>query len=477
MNTQEAVLKLFSGRLALALLKFGAIAGFTQALGAGAIGSYFLFQTVVGLVGIPGDLGISATAEQQLSSSEPPGEVISTTVLVKAGLLLPWLLGLLAAGPYVEQYIGVEGILPFALAGLVAGQVQNLSLRLLSGQLRVEQTALLKVAGRFSWAVVGAGLVVAGWGATAVIAAHVVGNVVTALGAVARLDLTLDRPRLRRARSLLSFGRYVFIGSVGGFVYSWMDVALLRLFVPPSLIGAYELAWRVASLSMMLTQAIRRALFPQISSWYADGDLDEIEAAFRRWLQMPLYLTIPAFAGAVVLGKDVLGTLFGTGVVVAYPVLVVFMVEKVLRSVHMILSPSLFAMDQPELAYRGSIASVVANLGLNLLLIPVFGLVGAAVATTLSSVVSVVVNAAYVSRFVQIQPPWHRIGWSALSAAAMAVCVALVRPSLPAGWPRVLLGVGTGVAVFLGLLLVRSDIRMELNGMLVELQERPATDE
>lgn len=469
MNIRESVLKLFSGSVVVTLVEFCALVGFTRVGGTEAIGYFFVFQAVVGMLGIPIDLGVSRAAEKLLSADEPTGEVISTAVVVKFFLALPWLLGLVLAGPHVERYVGIEGILPFVVLGLLANQARRLSLRLLAGQLRVEQNALLKVMGKLVWIGSGFALIYAGWGPTAIIAAFVLGNVTTVLGALVRLDLAFDWPRRQRARELVDFGRYVFVGSVGGFVYQWMDVAILRLFVPVSLIGAYELAWRVASVSMMLTGAIRTSLFPQISRWHAEDRLDKIESAFYKWLQVPLYLTIPAFAGAVVLGEVALETVFGAEVAVAYPVLLVFMLEKILRSVQLVLGPSLFAMDKPQLGYRGSMVAIVVNLTLNLTLIPVFGVMGAAVATTLGAASAAFVAIMYVNRFVEIRVPWTRIAWSTAASVLMAGGVVLIQPLLDSGWTRVVFGVGTGIAFYLVLLLANEGIRLEMRGMIAEL--------
>jgi len=469
MDVRRSVLKLFSSSFVIAVVEFGAIAVFTQLLGAGAMGSYFVFQAVVGLLGIPIDLGLSKSAEKQLSADEPAGEVITTAVVLKTLLLLPWVVGLLLASARVERYVGIEGVLPLVVLGLVVAQVQRLCFRLLAGSLRVGQTALLKTVDKLVWVGSGLLLVSLGVGPAAIIAGYVLGKGAAILGALFRLDLSYGRPRTGRARSLLAFGRYVFIGDVGGFIYSWMDVAILRLFVPTSLIGAYEIAWRVASISMMLTRAIRTSLFPQISQWYAEDRLDEIETAFRRWIQMPLYLTIPAFAGAVVLGRDVLGTLFGAEVVVAYPVLLVFMLEKILRSVQPVIGPSLFAMGKPELGYRESMAAIVVNLTLNVALIPAFGLMGAAVATTLSAATAATIAITYVNRFVRLSVPWSRILWSAGAAATMAGVVALISPAFPTGVARVVSGVGIGVALYGLLLLANGGIRLELRSAIREL--------
>jgi len=469
MKVKDSVLKLFSGSVVLAIIEFAAIAGFTQVLGTGPMGSFFVFQAVVGMLGIPVDLGIAKAVEKQLSADGPLGEVLITSVLVKTLLLVPWVLALLVAAPHVEQYVGVDGVVHLVILGLVAAQGRGLSLRLLAGQLRVDQNALLKIIGKLTWVASGAVLVHAGMAARALIIAYILGHVATILGALVRMDLAIGLPTANRVRSLVDFGRYIFISNVGGFVYQWMDVAILRLFVPVDLIGAYEIAWRVASVAMMLTEAIRTSLFPKISQWHAENAIAEIESAFEQWLQIPLYLTIPALAGSIVLGEAVLRTLFGAGTVVAYPVLVIFMIEKILRSVQLVLGPALFAMNKPNLGYRGSVVAIVTNLLLNLTLSPLFGILGAAFATTLSAATAAVVAITYVTRFVNIVVPWRRIAWCVVSASLMAGTVAAINPSLPSEPPRVAISVTVGVTIYTVLLLAHEGIRLEMRGAIDDI--------
>jgi len=471
MNLRKAVLKLFSGGLVLSVLEFAAISLFTQISGAAAIGSFFVFQALVGIIGVPGDLGVSRAAEKQLAGEDPQGEVMATAVILKGLLISPWVLILFLAAQYVESYVGVVGITPFVALGLITSQGRRLSIRFLAGQLRVGQTALLRLIGKVAWIFTGLILVEVNWGATGIIAAFILGDIMTILGALARMNITVSWPTAARARQMLNFGRYVFIGSVSGYVYSWMDVAILRLFVPVSLVGAYEVAWRVASLSMMLSKAIKDTLFPQISRWHTEERYDEIENAFKKWMQPPLYLTIPAFMGAIVLGRDILRILFDADIVVAYPVLLIFMLERTLRTISMLLGPSLFAMDKPKWGYRGNVASILVNLVLNVSLIPFFGIMGAAVATTLGSAVSVAMNINYVSRIVPIHFPWSRVAWSTGSAVLMASTVYLLYPFLLPGLRGLILGIGCGICIYMLLLFSNTTILEETMEMISSLHQ------
>ncbi|KOX91479.1 polysaccharide biosynthesis C-terminal domain-containing protein [Haloarcula rubripromontorii] len=462
MEVRTAILKLFSGNIALAIIEFAAVAGFTRAMGTAAIGSFFLFQAVIGMLNIPADLGVSKAVEKQLSAAAPMGEVLGTALVVKTLLVLPWLAGLVAFASYVEQYIGIPGVVPILVAGLVIRQVRELALRLLAGEFQVERNAAVKVFGKLTWVGTGAVFVVNGMGASGLVLGFVLGDLAAALGAMSRLDIRVGWPRPDRARALVGFGRYLFVGSVSGIVYEWIDVAILRLFVPVSLVGVYEIAWRVAAVALLLTNAIRTSLFPQISRWHDRDQFERIEDAFRTWVQLSLYATIPAFAGAVVLGPDLLTTIFGSAAAAGYPVLVVFMLEKILRSVQLVIGPALYAMDAPQLGYRGSVVAISVNVALNLALIPSFGIRGAAVATTLSAASAAVVSIYYVRQFVRIPLPRKRIVWSAIAATLMAGTVALVIRLFDPGWLRLGVGLGVGVLSYAGLLLANSGIRIQL---------------
>lgn len=469
MSLQEAVSKLFVGGVSVAILEFVAIAGFTQLLGTEALGSFFLFQALIGMIGVPADLGVTRSTEQQLAAGEPIGEVISTAVVVKALLLVPWVVGLLGVNALVNQYIGFDGAGLFVLCGLVINQGRRLSIRILAGQHLVAKTALLRLIGKVAWVGVGAVLIYAGWEVKAIVAAFIVGDMVVVAGALVRMETAIGRPGVQRSRRMVSFGKYVFIGSVGGIIYSWMDVLFLRFFgISTSLIGAYEIAWRIAGLSMILTQAIRSSLFPQISEWYSNSQFRQIGTAISQWMQPALFLAIPALAGAVVLGKSVLSVMFGINAAVAYPLLLIFMGGKVIRSVQMIFGPSLFAMDQPELGYRGSLVAIGVNLILNISFIPVFGVIGAAIATVLSAVAAAAVNLWYVQRLVTINMAWGRIVWCLAASIGMMTCVWMIQPYIPTGWLQVGVGVVVGAIVYFLLLLSNSRIRSDLSSLFAE---------
>jgi O-antigen/teichoic acid export membrane protein len=240
-------------------------------------------------------------------------------------------------------------------------------------------------------------------------------------------------------------------------------VAILGFFVAQQLISIYEISWRVASVVMVFQGAVRTVIFPQISDWNANDNIERIESLLEQALIPSLLFAIPALAGGVLVGADMLSIIYGNEFRAGYIVLVIFLTEKIFRSVHLTLSPTLFAIDKPQFGYRGSIISIVANCILNLVLVPLLGISGAAIATTLSSIIGAGVNVIYLSKFVSIKIPMKSLQWMIGSSTIMIIAIVVIKIFwVIDGLIKLGLVVFIGVAVYSFCILGYTPIRTEI---------------
>ena len=170
-----------------------------------------------------------------------------------------------------------------------------------------------------------------------------------------------------------------------------MDILLLELYVEPDQIGIYFAAARCIMLISFVHFAVAAAVMPRFSGYFAKGD----NAGIRQLLtQSRLWTVVPSLAGAVVLlaiGKPLLW-LFGPDFTVGYPVMLVLVVGILARAAAGPTEGVLVVTGYQNLAAGILSASVVINVVLNLVLIPRYGLVGAAWATSITYVVGAVVQ-------------------------------------------------------------------------------------
>lgn len=459
MNLARSSLKLLTGKLGAAIVQFVGIVYFARVLGATPLGIFFLFQALLGILSIPADFGLRGAVNKRISEGEYRGAFLSSVLLLKAGAVLVIGTAVLIMSPFINKYVGAE-VAVYLAAAIAIRESGRLSIAVLRGEFRVGETAELRFTKQVVWVGVGAVLATYGFGAMALIYGLLLALIVMSAWGWHKTSVSPGVPTIKHGRSLLAFGKYIFVSSVGGYVYSWMDVAIIGLFLTQAHVGAYEAAWRVTSIILLLSQAIATTIFPQVSQWEAEDAKKKIESVVNRAITPPLYLAIPAFVGILVLSHEILGLIFSSEFTVASLVLIVLAGEKVFQSFHLILGRSLQAINRPDLAAVSGIATILLNLVLNVVLVIEFGIVGAAVATAISFVFNTLLNTYYLSQYITLKVPRNEILSLVLSATVMGLVLSGLKRTIEIETVPVLLAtVLVGVVVYGAFTLVIPSLR------------------
>ena len=127
-----------------------------------------------------------------------------------------------------------------------------------------------------------------------------------------------------------------------------------------------------------------------------------------------------------------------------------------------------------ELLLLTTAVPAVANIGLNLFLIPRFGLVGAAWATAGSFAIGLVACVLLSRRAIPLPVPWGTLARCGLAAGAMAAVVGIL-PAL-GGLAELVLDAGTGAVVYavMVLMLNAAGVRDVARRLLARRQDAPA---
>lgn len=448
MNLARSSIRIFVARATSSLIVFLGITFFARELGPQQMGVFFLFQALLGIIAIPADFGIKSGVTKRLSEGESPGSILSTAILLKGLLLLPFVAGIVLFQGLINDYLGADLALLLALA-LVLQESSKLTMEVLKGELRVGETAGPMFSHKFVYVSVGTVLVLTGAGVRGIIYGLFAGFVVMLVWGAWKSSTPFGTPSLGYACVLFDYSKYAFISSIGGYFYSWMDVAIIGFFLTQSDVAVYEIAWRVTAVVMLFSNSIATTIFPQVSQWDAENATERIETLLSEAIAPALFVAIPAFFGAVMFSKEILGLVFGSEYTAGWLVLIILMGEKVIQSVHVILGRSLQGIDHPGLAAKAGVISMVLNLVLNVVLVFEYGIVGAAVATASSFIVNSILHAYYLSKFVSIRVPYPRIGGCVAASFGMAVVLYIVELAVIINSiPTLLLIIGLGTAVY-----------------------------
>jgi len=197
----------------------------------------------------------------------------------------------------------------------------------------------------------------------------------------------LPRPALRRPdastlRGLAAFGLTAHASNVVQFLNYRLDLFVVAWFRGPAEVGLYALAGSTAQLVWLLSNSAASVIFPRVASG-ADSPRAAVERTTRVARLLLLGSALAAAALAIV-GRPLFAVVFGSGFEDAYWPLLLLLPGIVVFASTNVLASYLAGMGRPQLNFYVAITGLAATLVLDMALIPVFGMSGAAVASSLS---------------------------------------------------------------------------------------------
>lgn len=192
---------------------------------------------------------------------------------------------------------------------------------------------------------------------------------------------------LRRA---LNYGYKAYLGNILSFLSYRLDLFLLNVLIGPAAVGVYSVAVRLVEQLWMISQAVSVVIFPRLSAMKQSEELRSRFTAFMSRAVLWTTLVSAIFLAAV--AHPLIMLLFGSEFEGAYSAMLVLLPGVVLFSCARVLANDLAARGQvgTNLALAGLVLGV--NAIANILLIPLYGIAGAAIATSLSYSINLIIR-------------------------------------------------------------------------------------
>lgn len=399
----------------------------TISLGTAAYGAYvqvFVVATLLGQVAVLGaDTGVVQFL-QQYGDDRPVVYWTLSSVLAVTGTAGALLVAA-AAEPLASVTLGSAG---YASAFVVGAPLVPLTIyfRLGQGYLRatrrIKHYAATDAAEVYSHVgAVAAVVLLTDWGVTGVLAAVVTTRavVVGAIHLAIAAEVGLERPSPRRLRRYLSYSLPTTGTDVARSALTRVDRVLVGAFLGASAVGVYSVAYQVAQGTLLYVQPLSIALFPEFSRLWAE-DRERVRDLAVTGLRYFLALAVPTIGGFWLVGEQFLSLLTtAETAAAAAPLLVLLGAGISLQGLSTVYTELFYAADETGVPFRIQSAAAIANLLLNVALLPVFGIVGAAAATILAFGLAAGVTVVAFQRWLSVLPPVRALAVPAGAALVM----------------------------------------------------------
>ncbi|MFB6258252.1 MAG: flippase [Flavobacteriales bacterium] len=182
---------------------------------------------------------------------------------------------------------------------------------------------------------------------------------------------------------LMKVGFPFFLSSSMFLIMNWADLMMLGYFLKDQEVGVYSVAMRVANLNNVALYAVNMIAAPKFSEKYAQGDMEGLNRLVRRATNMVFAVVLPLVLLIVLWAAPIL-SLFGSSFQAGYFTLILLALGKFVNAASGSVMYFLQMTGREKVGQYILMGAVVANIGLNLALIPTWGIEGAALASAIS---------------------------------------------------------------------------------------------
>ena len=208
------------------------------------------------------------------------------------------------------------------------------------------------------------------------------------------------KPRPEEIRRMWEFGKYSLGGLVSYMVYAKADTFILSAFRGPVQVAVYNSVKVFIRIYDMVSQVIQMFVLPGASRLASKGEFQSLKAMVEKAIAFSTIFMLPIFLIFLTLAPVLVDVMYGGRYSEAIPLLQIFSVLTFLVPLIAVASNTLLGLGHVRLSFVLSLQILVGATVIYLILIPLFGAVGATVGYVLASCVLAWISSAKMVRFV-----------------------------------------------------------------------------
>jgi O-antigen/teichoic acid export membrane protein len=216
---------------------------------------------------------------------------------------------------------------------------------------------------------------------------------------------------------LLKYGFPLMFATIGFMIIAQLDTLILIYFRTIEEVGIYNVVLPTAMLLITLGSSLALAMLPLISEVWSSKKYNEAKNLIKNVYQKAFILIVPAGFVLLSFSEFILDVLFGSKFIVGSTALKVLSIGGIFFSFAVVNNNILAATGNPKKVTITILVAALINLILNFALIPYYGIVGSALATTFSYLFVLILSTYFTVKVIGMKIPfldWGKILFSGI---------------------------------------------------------------
>lgn len=362
-------------------------------------GQLFFALSVLGVLKIFGTIGLPSSIARYVTeyAEQDPEQVphvltASLTVLIVLSSVVGIAVSL--GSPWIAALLGqpnLEALLAFGVGYIVLLAMRVYLAKVFQGFNRVEYSAIVNTISSVGRMIFAIGFVLLGFGVVGAFAGYIAGFLVSVVIGFGLLYYnfyrTFDRAAQREEgllRRILEYSIPLTATRGAGVLDKQVDTILVGVLLNPTAVAFYTIAKQVSEVCITPARALGFTISPAYGEQKASDRNEEAARLYEQSLEHVLLLFVPAVIGLILVAEPMIQYVFGQEYLGAVIVMQVISIYVLVSAVNLITSDGLDFLGRARDRAIVKSATAISNFFLNLLLIPIYGVAGAAIATVVT---------------------------------------------------------------------------------------------
>jgi O-antigen/teichoic acid export membrane protein len=350
-------------------------------------------MSLVTIFTIFSDLGLTNILTRELTKrTEEKLEYLSTALAVKLILLLVTIIIIAIFAPLISKFAEAKPLM-FIIALTVAFEsLRSFLYPNTRSQNKMEVEAGLVITAEVLTTFVVLGIFLKYQTVTALVYSYMIGNGIGLLITLFFLrEYIIDifkyfKKQLIRP-ILQSAWPFTIMGVFGVFMTS-IDSVIIGIYTNTHILGLYAAAQRPISLLYILPSFISVGLFPIISKFSQNREGKKLSLIIEKSSLLSLLIALPIVAGGIITAGPIINVTFGYEFIGAVSTFQILLLSLLIVFPGAMLADFILAEDKQKVFIKSSFFGAITNVVLDLILIPVLGIAGSAIATVAALMVT-----------------------------------------------------------------------------------------
>ena len=242
-------------------------------------------------------------------------------------------------------------------------------------------------------------------------------------------QIGIKRPRFSRIREYLSFGLPTIPGNISSWVVASSDRYVIGYFLGSASVGIYSAGYGLGHIPFMVSRVLGFVLPPTLSKLYDEGKMNEVRTHLGYSLKYLLAIAIPFVFGAAILAEPIL-RLFSTAEIAnkGYFIMPLIALSALFYTIYEPMAHIILLVKKTRITGTIWIACALVNLGLNILVVPHLGILGAAITTVIAYALVMGLATYYSLKEFRFTIDWRFIAKSLIASAIMSLAIWRISP-------------------------------------------------